>query len=147
MKKVKKEIDPEVIALKNQLARTLADYDNLSKRVERERIEIYGSASLQLVKRLLPILDMLDFAQNHLNDAGLAITLKEFRDLLKEEGYIEIKPELESEFDERLQEAVEVVDTEEENKNNTIAEVSITGWQTVSGNVVRPAKVKVYKTK
>lgn len=143
--KKQKQEQVEVDQLKSQLARALADYDNLQKRVERQSFELINSANARIVKRLLAILDMLDFAQNHINDAGLAITIKEFRDLLKEEGYVEIKPEVGSSFDESLHEAIEVVDTEDESQNNTIAEVSVNGWKQIEGNVIRHAKVKVAK--
>ena len=70
--------------LKSQLVRALADYDNLRKRVEREKEDIKNFASLGIVIRLLPIYDMLQDAQKHLNDSGLAITIGELEKLLGE---------------------------------------------------------------
>ena len=76
--------------LKNQLARALADYDNLVKRVEREKSEHRQLLVSRFVLQLLPILDTLYDAQNHLSDSGLAITIKEFEELLKSEGVEQI---------------------------------------------------------
>lgn len=132
--------------LRNQLARALADYDNLSKRVNRERDEMQNNAALRLVLRLLPILDMLEAAQKHLADPGLAITVKEFSDLLNQEGFEEIKTKVGESFDENLHEAIEVLETKAQNEDNTIAEVLQTGWKVREGQVVRPVKVKVAKT-
>ena len=61
--KVKTE---ETDVLKNQLARALADYDNLRKRIEREKEDLEKLAGLKLILRILPILDNLRAAQNHL---------------------------------------------------------------------------------
>lgn len=133
--------------LKKQLARALADYDNLRKRVEREREDIGKLAKATVVARLLPVYDMLEGAQKHLNDSGLAITIEEFKKVLEEEGVekIEVKPG--DEFNEELHEAVEVVDKERKSKkeNGKISEVILTGWKLVDGPIIRPAKVKVFK--
>ena len=128
-------------SLKNQLARALADYDNLRKRVEREKEDWEKLASLKFILRFLPILDNLRAAQNHLKDAGLAITIGELENLLKDEGIEEIKPNKGDNFDHNLQEVTEVVENcKEENK---IEEVLLSGWKFKEGLVIRHAKVKV----
>jgi molecular chaperone GrpE len=129
--------------LKDQLARALADYDNLRKRIEREKETLENLASLKLILRLLPILDNLRAAQNHLMDAGLAITVGEFENLLKDEGIEEIKANKGDTFDHNLHEVIEVVENcQEENK---IEEVVLSGWRFKDGIVIRHAKVKVGK--
>lgn len=138
---------PEVDALKNQLARALADYDNLRKRVEREREEIGKLAKAMIVARLLPIYDMIEGAQKHLRDSGLAITIEEFGKVLKEEGIEKILVNAGDKFDEALHEAVEVVEVSGKRAagpEGKIAEVVLSGWRFSEGKVIRPAKVKVY---
>ena len=46
----------------------------------------------------MPVLDNLEQAQSHLNDEGLAIVIKQFRDILTAEGVEEI-PAQGSQFD------------------------------------------------
>jgi molecular chaperone GrpE len=128
--------------LKAMLARALADYDNLSKRVERERGDLIKFASVGLVVRLLPILDALESAQGHLNDQGLAISILEFKKILNEEGLSEIRPEVGAEFDENTMEVIEVVAG---TSDNMIDETVLPGWKFTDGTVVRHAKVKVTK--
>lgn len=142
VKTKKQEISGESELLKLQLARALADYDNLVKRVERDRETIEKVVSLRLVIKLLTILDSLENAQVHLKDQGLAITIIEFKKVLSEEGLTEIRPEIGSDFDEETMEALEVVAGE---RDNSIAEVVLTGWKYNDGSVVRHAKVKVTK--
>jgi molecular chaperone GrpE len=136
MKKAKKT---EAGELKNQLARALADYDNLIKRVERERQELETLSSFKIILKLLPILDNLRASLIHLKDPGLAIALKDFEEVLKSEGIEEIKAEKGTVFNHNLHEAVEKVPGEE----NKIAELVLSGWKYVNGPVIRHAKVKV----
>jgi molecular chaperone GrpE len=142
--KSKDKSNEELTMVKSMLARALADYDNLSKRVDRERTDLGKIASVGIIIRLLPILDNLENAQIHLKDAGLAISIGEFKRVLNEEGLNEIKPKVGDVFDENLMEAIEVIPGE---SNNTIAEVILTGWKFADDKVVRHAKVKVFKIK
>lgn len=126
---------------KTQLARALADYDNLQKRVEREKSEWQRFASLNIITKLLPVLDILYQAQNHLKDQGLEFAIKEFENVLGEEGIEKVKVEPEQTFDHTIHEVVEVLGG---GKEGTVAEVVQVGWEFSNGNLIRPAKVKVY---
>jgi molecular chaperone GrpE len=131
----------EAIQLKSQLARALADYDNLRKRIERERLDFERSANIKLALRLLPVLDVLRQAQGHLKDPGIAITVSQFEEALKEEGIEEIRVRNGEKFDPQFQEAV---DTLSGGKAGAVAEEVLSGWKFADGRVIRPAKVKVY---
>jgi molecular chaperone GrpE len=144
--KVKEEkadkVHEELELVKGMLARALADYDNLSKRVDRERQDLGKIASVGIIVRLIPVLDNLESAQTHLHDAGLAISIVEFKKVLSEEGLTEIIPKVGDVFDEQTMEAIEVVNGA---SDNSIAEVVLVGWKFMDGTVVRHAKVKVIK--
>lgn len=141
-KKVK--VNEEVALLKNQLARALADYDNLRKRVESEKQIMQGMAASKVVNGLLPVLDMLLDAQKHLQDPGVEIVIGEFRKSLYDLGVEEIRANIGDFFNPLEEEAVEMVAGGEENK---IAEVMQIGWKIKDESfIIRPAKVKVYKT-
>src|SRR5579859_6593288 len=96
--KVKKQRDSsasvgmtrEVEVLKGQLARALADYDNLRKRTEEEKITWMKFAGAKVIAELLPVLDMIENAQKHLKDGGLSIVINEFKNVISEEGFEEI---------------------------------------------------------
>ena len=141
--KRKKGKSDESEQLKSQLARALADYDNLIKRVEREKNDIEKLVSLRLILKLLTVLDGLESAQEHLNDAGLAISIVEFKKVLSEEGLNEIRPKTGDEFDHNTMEAIEVVPGASDNK---ISELVLAGWRFNDGTVVRHAKVKVSRS-
>ncbi len=135
------EVNNEIAELKGQLVRALADYDNLRKRTEADRAQLQRNASLGIVLKLLPTLDILESAQKHLKDQGLAIAVAEFKNVLKEEGVEEIDST--GKFDETLHEALELVTG---GKDGEIAEVVMPGYKFIDGLVIRHAKVKVYKS-
>ena len=134
----------EVLILKNQLARALADYQNLVKRVEKEKEQFEKFSNLRLVLKLLPVLDILRQAQVHTKDPGIAITIKEFEEALKTEGIEEVNVKEGDKFDPEAHEVVEVVPGKD---NNNISEVVLSGWRFTDGPVIRHAKVKVTQTK
>ncbi len=137
-------VQDEVDQLKNQLARALADYDNIVKRTDRERQGLQKIVSARMVGRLLPVLDMLESAMKHSQDPGLAIVLQQFKDILKSEGFGEIALQVGDEFDALQAEVIDTVDGKLE-ESDKIAEVLQSGWQYIDGSVVRHAKVKVFK--
>jgi len=140
---MKKNEQIQTVVLKTQLARALADYDNLRKRVEREKEDFEKYANLKLAIRLLPVLDVLREAQKHIGDPGIAITITQFEDALKGEGIEEIKVNPGDEFNPQLHEVIEVVD--EGKGKGKVKEVTLTGWRFTSGPVIRHARVKVTK--
>lgn len=143
-KRAKSDQNPEVEQLKNQLVRALADYDNLQKRIERERSGIKELISAQLLARLLPIFDMFEHVQKNISDPGLAIAIKELDDKLKEEGFVKISPKLGDEFIDEECEAIEAVE-DKAKKPGEIVEVLSTGYKLENGFIIRPAKVKVVR--
>ena len=137
------KIDEKQELLKAQLIRALADYDNLQKRVEKERSQYKDIALVRIIVKLLPAIDMLEDSQNHLKDSGLAIALKEMYDMLSEEGVEKISTTKGTLFNEEEHEVIEVVG-ESKKGVPTIEEVVLPGWK-LGEILVRPAKVKVKK--
>lgn len=132
-------VSKELEELKNQLARTLADYDNLRKRTEAERSVWQRFAKGDLLIKLLPVLDTLEIAQKHLKDKGLEMAINQFNNILKDESIEEI---LGKNFDETVHEAIDLVDGGEKSQ---IAEILQKGYKFREGEIIRPAKVRVYK--
>jgi len=132
--------------LKSQLARTLADYDNLRKRVEREKEEVIKLANVGFFLRIAPVIDDLKKAQLHLKDEGLDNIIKKIDVIISEEGIENVEVWEGLPFDENLHEAVEIENVREKSKQGLISKVLLEGWRIKDGPVIRPAKVIVYKT-
>lgn len=126
--------------LENRLKRTLADYQNLERRIEEERKLLSRLSSVLLIEKFLPVLDNLENAQKHLNDQGLELVIKQFTDILTTEGVEEIQAEG-HDFDPKFHEAIEAEDGEVDNK---VVKVVAKGY-IIEDKVVRPAKVVVSK--
>ncbi len=135
----------ELDAMKNQLARAMADYANLQKRTDEERSSMFKLASISFMTKILPIIDNLKQAQNHIKDSGIAMIIGQLENLAKEEGFEEIKINVGDEFSELTMEVTEVLETPNEKENNKVSDIVMSGWKYSDGTVVRHARVKVYK--
>lgn len=143
MAKVKKtEIEQEKEELKNRLARALADYQNLVKRLEREQSEVYLRATRNFVEDLLPVFDDLERAQIHLQDQGLGMGLEHLQRVLDSHDITEIAAKIGDEFNSEIHEAIDSTDG---GSKNTLAQILSKGYKWKDGKIIRPAKVQVYK--
>ena len=124
--------------LENQLKRALADYQNLERRVSEERTLLGQLTSAIVIEKFLPVLDNLQSAQTHLNDHGLNLVIKQFKDVLASENVEEIQAEGQQ-FDPNLHEAAEVV---EGTGQELVVKVLANGYK-INDRVIRPAKVVV----
>ena len=145
----------EVESLKAQLERehdlhlrALADFNNYKKRHEERHDRHIQAANLELILRLLPVVDNFERAlsaarESESSDAlaeGVTLTLRQLRDLLVAEGVRQI-PAVGEHFDPTLHEAVMSITTDEV-PDHTVVEEFETGY-TLQDKVIRPAKVKV----
>jgi len=123
-------------AEKNKL-RTLADYQNLVKRVEREKQDWIKFSNEGLIFRLLEIMDNLERATVFVNDQCLQMVQTQFKQLLIEYGAKEIEI-LGKDFDPSIMECIDKCVGEK----NKVIEVKAKGYM-LHEKVLRPAKVVV----
>jgi molecular chaperone GrpE len=121
---------------KGKYLRALADYQNLLRRTAEERDEERKYASRHAVDVLLPVIDLFRAAQQHLNNEGLALALKEADAALSKLGIEPIDPAGKP-FDAETMECVEAVQGA-----TTVSSVVARGYR-MYGKVIRPAKVVV----
>lgn len=133
--------EEKIKELVNNWKRALADYKNLEKRVAEDHVEIVRFANRTLILKLLWVLDNLEALEKHSNDNSIEIILKEFRQILIDEGTEEIEADG-KDFDESEMEAIELVDGDE----GKVIEVTQKGYK-LHNKVIRPAKVKVGQPK
>ncbi len=127
----------ELQNLENQLKRALADYQNLERRITKEKSSWIKTANKGLVLKLLPVLDNLFLAQRHIVDEGLNLSIQKFLDVLKEEGVERIETK-DKDFDPHIMECVSVQEGEEEK----VLEEVRAGYK-IDEEVIRPAQVVV----
>ncbi len=134
-----RNLKAKVEELTDKWKRALADYQNLEKRVEREKKEFVKFSNASLLDKLLGVLDDLERADKHLDDEGLSLAVKQFHSILETEGVEEIKAEG-KEFDPEIMDCSELVP----GGKNKVVEVVQKGYL-LNNKVLRPAKVKVGK--
>ena len=122
---------------KDQLKRALADYQNLKRRIEKDKYNYAKFATSSIIDKLLSVLDDLERADQHLKDQGLKLAINQFKSILDLEGVKEIKV-LNKEFDPQTSDCVELIKGEK----NKIIEIIKKGY-TIHEKVLRPAQVKV----
>lgn len=131
--------------LKNRYLRTLADFDNLRKRTEREKADFFRYATAAVLKDLLPILDNFDRALEH-SDAddefhkGVELIYKQLYDVLYRNGLRPID-EVAVHFDPNIHEAV-VREEDQTVPSHTVTMILQKGYF-LHDRLLRPAMVKV----
>lgn len=142
----------EQAKLKDQLLRTLADFDNFRKRSRRELVEAERRGRDDLLKELLPVFDNLDRASLHAETAtdtkalaeGINLVMRQFSDTLAKVG-IERIAAVGKPFDPALHEAVQQLETADFPPGTIAAEVQA-GYRN-SEKLIRPSLVVVAKAK
>ncbi len=108
------ELKKEKDELYDKYLRTLAEYDNFRKRSQREKDAIYGDATVDTVKKLLPVLDNFERALNYeCKDEefkkGISLIQNTLVEVFENIGVKEI-PAMDQQFDPNLHEAVMHID-------------------------------------
>lgn len=142
----------EQARLKDQLLRTLADFDNFRKRSRRELGDAERRGRDDLLKEFLPIFDNLDRAVAHAETAtdvkalteGITLVVRQFLDTLGKLG-IERVDAVGKPFDPAVHEAVQHLETSEFEPGTIAAEVQA-GYRNQE-KLIRPALVVVAKAK
>ena len=132
------------------LQRTQADFENYRKRITRQQEEQAARASQHLVDKLLPVLDALDLAENHLQaslDVGegakaLHASRAMLMDILSREG-LERVDQPEVPFDPSVHDAVAHADGEGGPGGETVVDEVMRSGYRWKGQVLRPAMVRV----
>lgn len=131
--------------LKNRYLRTLADFDNLRKRTEREKADFFRYATAAVLKDLLPALDNFDRGLEH-SDAddefhkGVELIYKQLYDVLYKHGLRPID-EVGVHFDPNIHEAV-VREEDASVPSHSVTAILQKGYF-LHDRLLRPALVKV----
>jgi len=131
--------------LRDRYLRTLADFDNLRKRTEREKADFFRYALAGVLKDILPVLDNFDRGLEHAEEGdefhkGMLLIYKQLYEVLQKHG---LKPIEESgvHFDPNIHEAV-VREEDDSVPSQTVVAVLQKGYF-LHDRLLRPALVKV----
>ncbi len=123
---VESEIDTlqaEIAELKDKYARVHADFDNIKKRLEKEKYQALEYAQEKFAKDLIPVVDALGMAIDATNSEagaeellgklqeGVELTLKQFLSVLEKHGITQVSED--EPFDPNIHHAVQQMDSPE----------------------------------
>lgn len=142
------ELKNESAALRDQLLRKQAEFENYRRRTERERTDVYKRGKKEVLLEMLSVLDnferaMLSVSKTADEDAlklGFELIYKQFKDILTRMG-IEPVESIGHVFDPHMHEAVTIEQTSEHEANMIIEEFQ-RGYK-LGDQLLRPAQVKV----
>lgn len=132
-----KALEEKVSEMEGNWKRALADYKNLVDRTNKEKKQFIEFANEVLVLKLLAVYDSLEMLGKYNQDQGLLLTIKQFEQVLKEEGLKEIEA-LGKDFNTSEMEGIEIVAGEKDK----VVEVLTKGFY-LKEKLLRPARVKV----
>jgi molecular chaperone GrpE len=116
-------LQEELIALKDKYARVHADFDNIKKRLEREKYTAVEYSNEKFAKDMIPVMDSLQGAINSANGEGdkaelfdklkegIELTHKQFLTSLEKHGVTMVSHD--EPFDPNIHNAVQSVDSED----------------------------------
>ena len=144
---LKEEIDQlrrELEEEKNRHLRTLADFDNYRKRVERDAESNRNQIKKEILLDLINFLDFFDQARKQVHDPaaakGIEIMARQFNELLYKQGVRPVEC-LGQPFDPEEQEGIGYLATDQ-CPDGCVAEEICSGWK-LGGILLKPAQVMV----
>lgn len=138
-------LDEQLKHEKDKNLRLFAEFDNFRKRTAKERIELFSTASKDIMTSLLPILDNFERAfklnEPSEND-GMLLIYNQLKAELDKKGLKEIENPIGKELDTDFHEAITNIPAQDKKQKGKIVDVIEKGYL-LSTKVLRYAKVVV----
>lgn len=139
------KVAEELSAVKEQLVRTMAEYDNFRKRSQREKDALRADIIVNVTSKFLPVMDNLERALNadctdENYKSGVKMIYDSFMETLKGLGVEEIESDG-ADFSPNLHQAVQKIQSEEV-ESGKVAQTFAKGYK-IGDKVIRFAVVAV----
>lgn len=141
----------QISELNDKYIRLVAEFDNFRKRNAKEKIELIKTASEDIIKSLLEVMDDMDRAENQFQTStqiddlknGVSLIFNKFRNTLIAKG-LEPMNAKEQEFNPDLHEAITEIPAPQPELVGKVVDEVIKGY-TLNEKIIRHAKVVVGK--
>ena len=139
----------EIKEEKDKFLRLFAEFENYKKRTSKERLDLYKTASQELMTALLPIIDDLKRASVEFEKSkekslveGFSLINNKFSDTLKSQGLVLIEVNKGDEFDAEIHEAITQIPAENDKMKGKIIDITEQGYK-LGEKIIRYPKVVV----
>ncbi|MDA8731448.1 nucleotide exchange factor GrpE [Flavobacteriaceae bacterium] len=148
---VKKELtSDELIQLeKDKYLRLFAEFENYKKRTSRERIELFKTASQELMTSLLPIMDDFDRGLSEIKKVkdkellkGMQLINDKFKNTLTQKGLTEIEVKEGDVFDAEIHEAITQIPAPSDKLKGKVIDAVEKGYK-LGEKIIRYPKVVI----
>ena len=146
--KALEEAKEKFTELNDKHLRLQAEFDNFRKRTAKEKLDLTATASENVIKDILPVLDDFERALQNMekngNEAdmqGVTLIFNKLKDTLKKKGLEEINA-MDAEFNTDEHEALTLIPAPSEDKKGKVLDVIQKGYK-LNGKVIRFARVVV----
>ena len=143
------ELNSQVSDEKDKFLRLFAEFENYRKRTAKERLELFKTASQELMTALLPIADDMDRALTEMkksedaeNLQGFELIYSKFNDILKAKGLTLIDVKIGDKFDSENHEAITQIKSDKEDDKGIVIDIVEKGYK-LGEKVMRYPKVVV----
>ena len=144
------ELEAEVEQLKKDALYRAAEFDNYRKRTIQEKADLIKYGSQKAVESLLPVIDDLERAMQHIDKAddvnslkeGVALIMEKFQNYLKQHQVTVIPANPGDDFDDSIHEAITMFPAPDPSLKGKIVDCPTKGYK-LHDKVVRYAKVVV----
>ncbi|NNC50775.1 MAG: nucleotide exchange factor GrpE [Flaviramulus sp.] len=147
---VEEKLQEEVQQEKEKFLRLFAEFENYKKRTSRERIELFSTASEDVMKTLLPVLDDFERALSHIEEdkeaeelrKGVLLIYQKLITTLEQKGLKPIKIEKGDVFNADNHEAITQIPAPTDDLKGKIIDVVEKGYQ-LGDKIIRFPKVVI----
>jgi molecular chaperone GrpE len=143
------QLEADLMKEKDRYLRLFAEFENYKKRTGRERVELFKTASKDVMVSLLPVLDDFDRALKEIEKSGESSALlgvelisNKLRETLRAKGLEPIGTEKGDTFDAEIHEAVTQIPAPSKDLKGKVIDVLETGY-TLGEKVIRYPKVVI----
>jgi molecular chaperone GrpE len=143
------ELTSEVEKEKDQFLRLFAEFENYKKRTSKERLELYKTASQEVVTALLAVVDDFERALTEIKKSenqdqlqGIELIYNKLIDTLQNQGLAKMEVGQGDDFDVELHEAITQIPAPEDKLKGKIVDVVGTGYK-LGEKIIRYPKVVV----
>ncbi len=144
-------LEDEIKLEKDKFLRLFAEFENYKRRTAKERIELFSTASEEVMISLLPVLDDFDRASIEIEKdkdneilKGIVLIKNKLYDSLKSKGLSLIEINKGDEFNADHHEAVTQIDSPDKNMKGKIIDIIEKGYK-LGEKVIRYPKVVIGK--
>ena len=146
--KAMEEVKAKLAEMTDKYLRLQAEFDNFRKRTAKEKLDLTTTASENVIKDILPVLDDFERALQNMekngNEAdmqGVTLIFNKLKDTLKKKGLEEIEA-MDADFNTDEHEALTLIPAPDESKKGKVLDVIQKGYK-LNGKVIRFARVVV----